>query len=97
MNWYSWTSEEAFNAWHMHVTQLMGLPRVGVNARTGKPEPEKQATTGYTSVTMIAEGDWRAPVDLDDMPRNEDGLVDPAVLDTLGTLSEAPPAPDDIV
>lgn len=41
------TSREDFDLWHDKVKQELGLPRVGVNAATGRPAPEKQQTTAY--------------------------------------------------
>lgn len=86
MNWYTWNSQEEFNIWHEIVIHALNLPRVGVNALTGKPEPEKQQTTSYTSVMMVSETDWRAPV--------EDSVAS-SYPEGLGLLSEAPPIPED--
>lgn len=91
MTYYTWPTQQDFDTWHAIVITGLGLPRIGNNARTGKPEPDKQATTGYTSVTEVAPGDWRAMVDLDHMPRGDDGFVLPKILDLLGTPCDPPP------
>lgn len=61
--WFRWTSEAAFNSWHATVVAGLGLPRIGVNALTGLPEPTKQGTTGYTQPTEVESDDWRAFVE----------------------------------
>lgn len=81
MNYYTWPTLQAFNTWHQTVIDGLNLPRVGVNAHNGEPQPEKQQTLAYTSVTQVSEGDWRAPVEDDVAATYPTGL---------GTISEAP-------
>ena len=87
MTYYTWPTLETFNTWHNAVIDALGLPRIGVNAATGQPEPNKQQTTGYTTVTEVAADDWRAPVDPDIAAAHPDGL---------GTPSDPPPSPPDM-
>jgi len=82
VNWYTWPSVAAFNAWHNTVIDGLNLPRIGHNQATGQPEPQKQATTAYTSIVEVTETDWRAPVAAD---------IAAAYTDGLGTPSEPPP------
>ena len=87
MNWYTWTTQQDFNNWHQTVITGLHLPRVGINQATGRPEPDKQQTTAYTSVTEVAANDWRAPVDADVATTYATGL---------GTPCDPPPTPEDI-
>lgn len=87
MNWYTWPSEALFDAWHAQVVAGLGLPRIGVNQATGQPQPDKQPTTAYTSVTEVSATDWRAPVGADVAAQFADGL---------GVLSTAPPEQEPI-
>ena len=87
MNWYTWPTQQDFNDWHQTVTTGLHLPRVGINQATGRPEPDKQQTTAYTSVTEVAADDWRAPVDADVATTYATGL---------GTPCDPPPTPEDI-
>lgn len=82
MNWYTWTTSAAFDAWHAQVVAGLNLPRVGHNQATGEPEPQKQQTTAYTAVTEVASDDWRAPVA---------NSIAQAYPDGLGTPTEPPP------
>jgi hypothetical protein len=84
-NWYTWPSEVEFHLWHNNVVQALDLPRIGVNAATGLLDPSAQATTAYTEVTEVADGDWRAPVEQHVASDFADGL---------GVLSESPPVPE---
>lgn len=81
--WYRWTSQAAFDGWHDTVIAGLGLPRVGVNQRTGRPEPEKQQTTAYTQVERVGLRDWRASV--------EDEVAE-QFADGLGVPSDPPPS-----
>jgi hypothetical protein len=87
-NWYTWPTEAEFDVWHDGVVQALHLPRVGINAATGQPDPTAQATTAYTKVTEVAVGDWRAPVEQ---------RVASDFAEGLGVLSEPPPAPEDVL
>jgi len=82
--WFKWTSRTAFDSWHETVIAGLHLPRVGVNQRTGNPEPDKQQTTAYTSVERVGLRDWRAPVEEDVAAEFADGL---------GVPSNPPPSP----
>lgn len=82
--WYRWSSQSAFDGWHQTVIDGLGLPRVGVNQRTGRPQPDKQETTAYTQVQRVGLRDWRAPVAED---------VAAAYPDGLGVPSDPPPSP----
>ena len=78
MRWYRWSSQSSFDVWHQQVIADLGLPRVGVNAKTGEPQPDKQATTAYTSVVRAGLRDWRAPVEQEIAERFADGLGVPS-------------------
>ena len=82
MNWYTWISVAAFNAWHDTVIAGLNMPWIGINQNTGELEPQKQQTTAYTSVTEVTASDWRAPVANNIANTYTDGL---------GTPSEPPP------
>jgi len=84
--WYTWATVEAFDAWHEVIKQALGLPKPGINAKTGHVDVTAAWTTGYTTITEIAEGDYRATV--------EDTIAE-QFSEGLGTISEAPPLPDD--
>jgi len=85
MIYYTWPTEQAFDLWHAAVIEALNLPRIGVNAATGEPAPQKQQTIAYTTVVEVAADDWRAPVDPNIAAAHPDGL---------GTPSEPPPAPE---
>lgn len=51
------SSREDFDRWHDKVKQELKLPRIGVNAATGRPAPEKQQTTAYVEPEEHPEGD----------------------------------------
>jgi hypothetical protein len=85
MEWYTWTTESAFDTWHATVISGLGMPWVGENQATGEPQPDKQLTTAYTACTEVAAGDWRAPVS-DEIAANYSTGI--------GALSEAPPDPE---
>jgi hypothetical protein len=87
MNWYTWSTEAAFDAWHATVVDGLGMPWIGQNQATGEPEPNNQHTTAYTAVTEVAADDWRAVVGDDIVAGYADGL---------GALSEAPPEPEEL-
>jgi len=87
VTYYTWPTEQAFDAWHTAVIEALNLPRIGHNAATGQPEPNKQQTTGYTSVVEVAADDWRAPVEDHVATAHPDGL---------GTPSDPPPSPPDM-
>lgn len=82
MNWYTWLTQADFNDWHQTVITGLHLPKIGVNQATGKPEPTKQLTIAYTSVTEVDVDDWRAPVE------ENIALLFP---EGLGQLSTEPP------
>ena len=84
MMWYTWPTVQAFDAWHAAVIAGLNLPRIGYNQATGQPEPQKQATTAYTSIVEVTETDWRAPVGDD---------IAAAYPDGLGTPTDPPPSP----
>ena len=84
--WYTWPTQQAFDTWHQTVINALNLPRIGVNQATGQPEPDKTQTTAYTSIVHVATGDWRAIVEDSISSQFPDGL---------GTLSDAPPSPED--
>ena len=85
MNWYTWISVAAFNAWHDTVIAGLGLPWIGINQNTGQPEPSKQQTTAYTAVVEVSNVDWRAPVGDD---------IALAYAAGLGAPSTPPPTPE---
>ena len=85
--WYTWATIEAFDAWHEVVKQALGLPRPGINAKTGHVDVTAAWTTGYTTITEVAEGDYRAMV--------QDKIAE-QFSEGLGAISEAPPLPDDM-
>jgi hypothetical protein len=84
--WYTWATVEAFDAWHEVVKQALELPKPGINAKTGHVDVTATWTTDYTSITEVAEGDYRAMVQESIAEQFSEGL---------GAISEAPPLPDD--
>ena len=86
--WYTWASQEAFDSWHQLVIEALGLPRPGINAKTGHVDVTAAWTTAYTTATEVAEGDWRAMVEQHIAEQFSEGL---------GDASEAPPIPDDLI
>jgi hypothetical protein len=85
--WYTWTTVEAFDAWHDVVKQALGLPKPGINAKTGHVDVTAAWTTDYTSIIEVVEGDYRAMVQESIAEQFSEGL---------GALSEAPPLPEEI-
>ena len=53
----SFTTEAAAEAAQAQVATNMGLPRVGVNAATGLPEPSATRTTAWATVQKKWEED----------------------------------------
>lgn len=51
------TEAEALAA-EAEVAQAMGLAKVGVNAKTGQPEPDKQVTERWAIPQQIQDGRW---------------------------------------
>lgn len=51
------TEQEALEAESQCIINL-GLPKVGVNAKTGLPEPNKQITTRWSIPQQIQDGRW---------------------------------------
>jgi len=51
------TEAEALAA-EAEVAQAMGLAKVGVNAKTGQPEPDKQTTERWAIPQQISDGRW---------------------------------------
>ena len=87
MNWYTWTSQAAFDNWHATVIAGLNMPWIGVNQNTGELEPQKQQTTAYTAVTEVTASDWRAPVGDDIAQTYAAGLGQPS------TPPPTPPEP----
>jgi len=54
------TEEQAIAA-EAQVTLDSGCPKVGVNAKTGKPEPDKQVTERWAIPQQIVDGRWVFP------------------------------------
>lgn len=85
--WYSWSSIEAFNAWHDPIVADLNLPRIGTNQATGEPEPSKNRTTSYTSVVEVSPNDFRAMVESEIAEQWPNGL---------GQISTSPPVTEDV-
>jgi hypothetical protein len=51
------TEAEALAA-EAEVAQAMGLAKVGVNAKTGQPQPDKQVTERWAIPQQITDGRW---------------------------------------
>lgn len=51
------TEQEALDA-EAQVALEIGCAKVGVNAKTGQPEPDKQVTERWAIPTQIADGRW---------------------------------------
>jgi hypothetical protein len=51
------TEQEAIDA-EAIVAADMGLPKVGVNAKTHKSAPSKQMTTHWANIQQIQDGRW---------------------------------------
>lgn len=88
MNWYSWISLAAFDAWHSTVCNGLGIPHPNYNAATGEIDSDAAWTTKYTDVYEVAPDDWRAIV-YDDIANDYS--------DGLGAPSEAPPSPLEVL
>jgi len=61
MNWYTFTSKEAFNTWHEELKARLGYPLPSLDQEgnvIGEPY-----TTEYTSVVKYADADWRTIID----------------------------------
>ena len=57
MNWYTFTSKEAFDTWHEELKTRLGYPLPSVDQEgnvIGEPY-----TTEYTSIVKYADNDWR--------------------------------------
>ena len=74
MTLVAWPSKAAFDAWHAGVKATLGLPRVGVNAATGLPDPTAALTTDYTITTRtMLDGQVVAIVE-DEFPGSPDPI-----------------------
>jgi len=51
------TEQEALDA-EAQVAQEIGCAKVGVNAKTGEPQPEKQVTERWAIPQQIQDGRW---------------------------------------
>jgi len=51
------TEQEAIDA-EAQICMDKGYPKVGVNAKTGLAEPDKQLTTRWAIPKQIADGRW---------------------------------------
>lgn len=54
------TEQEAIDAEHA-IAQAMGLAKVGVNAKTGLPDPTATMTTRWAVPQQIVDGRWVFP------------------------------------
>lgn len=54
------TEQEALDA-EAQVSANMGLAKVGVNAKTGKPDPNATGTERWAIPQQIADGRWVFP------------------------------------
>jgi hypothetical protein len=54
------TEQEAIAA-ELDIRSLGGLPRVGVNAKTGQPQPNKQKTERWAVPQQRLDGKWIFP------------------------------------
>ena len=54
------TEQEALDA-EAEIAAAMGLAKVGVNAKTGQPAPEAQATERWAVPQQIQDGRWVFP------------------------------------
>jgi len=61
------TEEQALAA-EAQVSQEIGCAKVGVNAKTGQPEPDKQVTERWAIPQQILDGRWVFP------SSNEEGI-----------------------
>lgn len=51
------TEQEALDA-EAQVAQEIGCAKIGVNAKTGEPEPDKQVTERWAIPQQIQDGRW---------------------------------------
>ena len=51
------TEQEALDAEHA-ISQAMGLAKVGINAKTGEPDPTATMTTRWAVPQQIQDGRW---------------------------------------
>lgn len=61
MNWYTFTSKEAFDTWHEALKVELGYPLPSIDKEgnvIGEPY-----TTEYTSVVQVSQNDWRTIAD----------------------------------
>jgi hypothetical protein len=54
------TFEEA-EAAEKAISEELGLPKVGFNAKTGEPEPDKQGAERWAEPYQILDGRWIIP------------------------------------
>ena len=54
------TEQEALEA-EIQVAHAIGCIKVGTNAKTGEPEPQKQATERWAIPQQIVDGRWVFP------------------------------------
>lgn len=86
--WYTWTSPTEFDIWHSSVVNILHLPRIGANAATDEPEPNKEWTTAYTALIEVGPDDYRASIEESVAAAYADGLgnpCDPPTTPNLGT------------
>jgi hypothetical protein len=54
------TEDEALAA-EAQIAETIGCIKVGVNAKTGQPEPDKQVTERWAIPQQISDGRWVLP------------------------------------
>ena len=64
MNWYKWTSLNAFNLWHENLKTKLGLPKESVNL-SGDLIDSGITTDAYTLHFVISKSDIRAMVEIE--------------------------------
>jgi hypothetical protein len=58
-NWYTFESQEAFDAWHDLVKIELGIPYANKNFETGKVDKKAQWTTSFIEPYVVSETDLR--------------------------------------
>lgn len=61
MKYYIFLTEEEAKAKDLEIYQSLNLNPIGVNAKTGLPEPDAQQTTNWATPMQLADGRWYIP------------------------------------
>jgi len=75
--YYTWESDEAFEAWHSVVKEALGIPYANKNSATGEIDENASWTTAYTALKTDHNGVKFAKVEEEIAQQFSEGLGEP--------------------